>query len=173
MKKKILLPLVTFLTLNAFSQNHIRLVYEGGNANVQAAVTKANEILNSTAFYDSIRKVKKIDFSSLSGAEIAARMEKATQSISVVRKTKPIANASTKTSDRINISRSLFGEDKYGKFVLSIAVNTLIHETVHAVDYLGTGNEFTHDGNSPEGQENTAPWVIGAIAEKMLLADRL
>ena len=27
--------------------------------------------------------------------------------------------------------------------------------------------DYTHDGQSPVGQELTAPWMIGSIAEKM------
>ena len=149
------------------------LIYDGSNENVITAVKKANEILNSKYFYDEVRKVPRFDNTKLSGHEIADRMEKANQDIKIVRKIKPIANASTKTSDKIKISSSLFGKDSTGNFSLSIAVNTLIHETVHAVDFLSSGSEFTHDENSPEGQENTAPWVIGAIAEKMVEENKL
>lgn len=156
---------------SAICQSHIKLVYNGRNVNVIAAVKKANEILNSKYFYDEIRKYPKFDNSQLSGREIADRMEKANQDVKIARKIKPIANAATTTSDKIKISRSLFGKDATGNFSLSIAVNTLIHETVHAVDFLNTGNEFTHNGNKPKDQENTAPWVIGAIAETMVLND--
>lgn len=152
----------------AKTQGQVRLVYDGGNANVIAAVNKANEILNSPAFYQAIRTVSKFDYSKLTGEEVANRVEKATHTINILRKFMPIANAKTKTSDKIRISRSLFGYDTTGTFVLSIAVNTLIHETVHAVDFLNTGDEFTHDGNKEDGQGNTAPWIIGAIAEKMV-----
>jgi hypothetical protein len=149
------------------AQNHVTLFYSGDNTDVQAAVQLANEILNTPSFYDAIRRVPRFDNSTLTGAEVADRMEKASQKVTIVRKFKPIANAGTKTSNKIKISKSLFGKDSTGTFVLSIAVNTLIHETVHAVDFLDTGDAFTHDGNEEDGQENTAPWVIGAIAEKI------
>jgi hypothetical protein len=169
MKRIIIVLLLSLLAFQfAGAQNHVTLVYTGDNADVIAAVKKANEILSTKAFYDEIRKVAYFDNSKLTGREVADRMEKANQQVVIIRKFKPIANASTKTSDKIKLSRSLFGEDSTGKFLLSIAVNTLIHETVHAVDFLGTGDEFTHDGNKKDGQENTAPWVIGAIAEKMV-----
>ncbi len=165
--------LSSLLTQFSLSQTHITLVYNGSNNNVTEAVKKANEILNSKEFYDEIRKIQRFDNSKLTGQEIADRMEKANQQIKVVRKTKPIANASTTTSDKIKISRSLFGKDSTGKFDINTAINTLIHEVVHAVDFLNTGDEFTHNGNSPQGQENTAPWVIGDIAEKMMEQNKL
>ena len=173
MKKLLLLILFFALTKFSFSQSYINLVYNGNNENVTKAVQKADEILNTKYFYDEIRKIEKFDNSKLTGQEIADRMEKANQKVTVVRKIKPIANASTTTSDKIKISRSLFGKNFAGKFDINTAVNTLIHETVHAVDFLNTGNEFTHDGNSPVGQENTAPWVIGDIAEKIMTQKKL
>jgi len=172
MRPLFIILLSVFVLSQGRSQSHLTLIYTGSNNNVAGAVQKANEILNSTSFYEQIRKIAKFDHSSLTGQQVADRMQSASQQIRVVRKIKPIANASTKTSDKIKISRSLFGLDSTGKFVLSIAVNTLIHETVHAVDFLNTGSEFTHDGNRSDGQENTAPWMIGDIAERMVLENR-
>lgn len=150
------------------AQNHITLVYNGSNKGVIEAVKKANEILNDKNFYQEIRKVKQFDHSKLTGIEVANKMENAKHHVKIVRRIKPIANASTTTSNKIKVSRSLFGDDDNGKFDLAAAVNTLIHETVHAVDFLDKGDEFTHDGNEAAGQEKTAPWVIGEIAEKMV-----
>ena len=172
MRPLFIILLSVFVLSQGRSQSHLTLIYTGSNNNVAGAVQKANEILNSTSFYEQIRKIAKFDHSSLTGQQVADRIQSASQHIRVVRKIKPIANASTKTSDKIKISRSLFGLDSTGKFVLSIAVNTLIHETVHAVDFLNTGSEFTHDGNRSDGQENTAPWMIGDIAERMVLENR-
>lgn len=168
MKLLLIAILTTLFTQVSFSQSDVELVYNGRNENISEAVKKANEILNNGSFYDEIRKIQKFDNSKLTGQEIGERIEKANQQIKIVRRIKPIANASTKRSDKIKISRSKFGKDSSGKFNLSTAVNTLIHETVHAVDFLNKGNEFTHNGNKPAGQKNTAPWIIGAIAENMV-----
>lgn len=172
MKTILIIFLSFFVNQLSFSQTHITLIYTGTTHNVTEAVKVANEILNNKDFYGQIGKIQKFDNSILRGKDIADRIEKASQQIIVVRKNKPKAIASTSTSDQINISRKLFGIDSTKNFDLATAVNTLIHETVHAVDYLGTGNEFTHNGNSSKGQENTAPWMIGAIAEEILQQDR-
>jgi hypothetical protein len=43
-----------------------------------------------------------------------------------------------------------------------------LHETIHAVDWWSNEKwDYTHDGNSENGQDNTAQWIIGAIAESM------
>ena len=161
--------LFAFAFTPKYANSQVTLVYNGKNKNINEAVRMANEILNSKSFYEEIAKVPQFDNSKLTGLEISKRMKNATQEVKIVRKIKPIANASTTTSDKIKISSSLFGKDSSGNFDFATAVNTLIHETVHAVDFLTTGDEFTHNGNSADWQENTAPWIIGAIAEKMIL----
>lgn len=148
-----------------FSQNHITLVYKGKKAKIKNAVDKANEILNSYAFYEEIRKIDSFANSSLSGHYVASLMENSKQVIVVVGAFRPIANASTTSSDKIKVSIFHFSSN------LSIGVNTLIHETVHAVDFLdGEGIDFTHSDNNNDDhkQDKTAPWIIGEIAEKMV-----
>ena len=87
----------------------------------------------------------RFDFTELSPAQIADIMEQATYSIRVRSALKPIANASTNSADLITVSSIRFSSH------LPTAVNTLVHETVHAIDFLNGELEFTHDGNSPEG----------------------
>ena len=140
----------------------VKLEYKGSLYKVQAAVSKANEILTSPKFYNEIRKHSQFDFTELSPIQIADIMEQADYSIQVKSSFKPIANASTNSADLITVSNIRFSRH------LPTAVNTLVHETVHAVDFLNEKLEFTHDGNKSEGQERTAPWVIGEIAEKMV-----
>jgi len=138
------------------------LEYNGNLKRVKAAVLKANEILSSPAFYDAIRNQPLFDFAALSPSEIADIMEQAFHTIRIKTAPKPIANASTTSAAEITVSSIRFSSH------LPTAVNTLIHETVHAIDFLSGKLEFTHDSNSEEGQERTAPWVIGEIAEKMV-----
>lgn len=140
----------------------VKLVYTGRLKKIQAAVSKANEILFSPQFYDKIRQQSRFDFTELSPSQIADIMEQADYSIRVESAFKPIANASTSSAELITLSSIRFSRH------LPTAVNTLVHETVHAIDFLNGELEFTHDGNSSAGQERTAPWVIGEIAEKMV-----
>lgn len=142
----------------------IRLVYEGKRTNIINAVNKANEILNEPTFYNKIKAVKKFDQTNILPAEIADLLGTSDYDIWVVAKIMPIANAKTLTHNEIKVSKSNFSSD------LAEAVNTLIHEAVHAVDWLNGQQDFTHNDNdnSDHKQDNTAPWVIGAIAESMV-----
>lgn len=74
----------------------------------------------------------------------------------------PFSSANAKSQHEININTA-----KLRRSLASIT-NTLVHETVHVVDWL-TNNawNYTHDFNK-DGQENTAPWRIGSIVEDMV-----
>lgn len=45
---------------------------------------------------------------------------------------------------------------------------TLVHESVHCVDFHND-LDFTHDGNTPGGNEGSAPYSIQRVAAEMLL----
>lgn len=147
-----------------FSQvQHIKLKYSGNVKKVKRAVEQANKILSDTAFYEGIRRCKNFDNTMLAPHEIADLMQNASQTIQIVVLPKPIANASTSTAFKTTVSIFNFSKN------LKTAVNTLIHEVVHAVDWLNGTQEFTHvkNNNSDGSQDNTAPWVIGALAENL------
>jgi hypothetical protein len=139
----------------------VQLNYSGNKKHIFNAVAKANQILQNPAFYSEIGKFPPFHFSSLTPIEITKLMENSEWRITVRGAFKPIANASTSTHDLIKVSTINFSRD------LATGVNTLIHETVHAIDLENGTLEFTHDGNSPDGQENTAPWRIGELAERI------
>jgi hypothetical protein len=60
----------------------------------------------------------------------------------------------------INVFRS--------EWTISGIVNTIIHQTVHAVNDLYPELHFGHGDRKSEGKENTAPYKIASIAEEML-----
>lgn len=143
----------------------VQLQYSGSKRKVSRAVEKANEILAAPAFYEQIAQADPFDFTSFSPGEIADILKSAGQTIIIKSKLlMPIANASTQSSQLIEVSSLRFSKH------LPTAVNTLIHETVHAIDFIDHSLEFTHDGNESVNQENTAPWRIGKIAENMVEA---
>ena len=141
----------------------VKLLYKGNIKRIKAASEIANKILSSSEFYSRIRDIDKFDQTSLSGSDIAGLMENAGHTVTVTGALKPIANASTETSDEIKVSVFRFG------WRLKTGVNTLVHETVHAIDLLNSKTDFTHstNDNSDGRHNNTAPWVIGKIAEDM------
>ncbi len=140
-------------------ENNVRLIYLGRIKKIRGAVRKANEILADPEFYEQIRGYKKFDNTDLSPEVIAGMMEGNNHEIIIsVSFLSFFTHASTGSSGRISLSYWNFSKD------LPSAVNTLIHETVNAIDYLNSnGYEKRSTFERP-----TAPWVIGAIAEIMV-----
>ena len=174
LKKNILLYLFILIALPQKGNAVPIIVYDGDLDYVQAAVKRANEVLNNPDFYLELRKIKEFGNTSLSGSEIADLIQTATQKINI--KTywywnpfhpRSCVNANTKTSTEISINKRCFSEE------LVEAVTTLIHETVHAVDWLDGKQNFTHRTNKRQGNEDTAPYVIEEIGKKLAVSNRL
>lgn len=139
---------------------YVRLLYPGKVRKARAAVDKANEILRNPEFYDQIRGYKKFDNTDLSPEVIATIMEEQSHVINInLSYLMLTSNAHTHSSSRIHLSYWNFSND------LPSAVNTLIHETVNAVDRL---HSMLHQKPLEHKIRPTAPWVIGAIAEIMV-----
>jgi hypothetical protein len=136
----------------------VKLIYRGKLKKVITAVNKANEILGSIEFYTQIRAYKQFNNSALSPEIISRLMQESGHEIEVkINWFMP----NLKTSyDRISISAWDFSSN------LGTGVNTLIFETVKAIDNLYDILHQEVGGN--EADRHTAPWVIGAIAEVMV-----
>lgn len=141
-------------------EKHVRLVYPGTVRKAKEAVKKANEILGNPEFYDQIRGYRTFDTTDLSPEVIAGMMEDGDHRITVdlsvlILNTK----AASSSPERITLSYWNFSTH------LPSAVNTLIHETVNAMDRFRNQAKNKPLENRPQP---TAPWVIGAIAEIMV-----
>lgn len=141
----------------------VKLTYTGNNEHVARAVSKANAILADPQFYAAVEQIPQLDNTELSSEQIARTMFEASHEICIDTYWRPWgrAHAITVEVDKIYLNTAKVGS------TLGEAVNTLIHETVYAVDFLDGALAFTHFDNSPDGEANTAPWQIGALAEKM------
>ena len=141
----------------------ISLRYQGGNATIIQAVDNANKIFNNPLFYSKLDTIKHFDNSTYSGLQISSEIRKLNRVVEVTTYWNPLgwANAKTVTTVRLNTA-------KLNRNLASVT-NTVVHESTHAVDWWTNQRwDYTHDGNSPDGQDKTAPWVIGAIAESLL-----
>jgi len=138
---------------------NVNLHYSGSLTKVSSAVKKANEILGSSQFYDQIRAYKKFDNSALSPEIISRLLQDSGHQIEVsVNWFIP----TTKTKyNKISLSGWEFSSN------LPAGVNNLIYETVNSIDCL---YDILNNENNPRSSGSlTAPWVIGAIAEVMVL----
>lgn len=143
-------------------QTYTQLNYIGNNKKVKLAIAEANKILSNPDFYKQIEAVNKFDFTDYNGKQIADEIHSLNKAIIVKNYWVPFSKTKAKTLSEISINTATLNRP------VSSIVNTLIHETVHAVDWLTNNDwDYTHDGQKADGQENTAPWVIGDIAESM------
>lgn len=141
-------------------KNNVRLIYLGRVKKVSRAIRKANEILSDPEFYSLIRDYKKFG-EDLSPEVIASLMERNNHEIIVhVSYLMPIKIASTRSASRITLSYWNMSKD------LPVAVNAIIHETVNAIDHLHAA--LNKENEQMYHRRETAPWVIGAIAEIMV-----
>lgn len=135
----------------------IIVAFENGDDYWQNLVTtnaaKASAILSDPAFLAWVRSQPSFDFTELTPVEVAEKIERSGDiKIRVGFYAKRFTRAIAYEVD----GEEFFNTDKeaYG----SGGVGNIAHETMHA---LG----FSHDGNSPEGNQQTVPWAIGNYAE--------
>lgn len=138
---------------------NVTLTYKGHLTKVKTAVSKANEILAAKQFYNMIRGYKQFDQNELSPETISQLLEDSGHRITVtVNWLFPIPRPSHKT---ITISAWDFSGN------LAAGVNELIKGTVSSIDRL-----YAIQNNKPSSEystNQTAPWVIGSIAEILLV----
>ena len=143
----------------------ITIDYKGDLQKVRTAVTCANSLLHDPKFYQNIREQESFDLADISPCQIAQLIQNADMPMRVI-----MYIASPRVhgyDDPFNIDLihiNVFRSD----WTISGIVNSLIHQTVHAVNGLHRDCAFSHGYGEGEWQENTAPYRIAAIAEEML-----
>lgn len=151
----------------------MKIVYEGQYASVIEAVKYTNTLAENEEFWASITKEDAFDNTSYKPADIASLMRgKETPAVVVdwrpgwfqrlrYRKTNALVDPSSPNRIKLNTRRL--------RRSIGSIVNTLVHEFLHTVDFTEDGSghaEYTHRGQSSVGNENTAPYWIGTLAEK-------
>ncbi len=140
-------------------EKNVRLIYLGRIKKIRAAVRKANEILADPEFYDQIKGYRQFNYTDLTPDEIARQMQENNYEIIVqVSLLSFFLPAYTNSGNKIVVSYWNFSSD------LPSAVNSLIHETVNAIDFLNHHSK----GMKYYNERAAAPWIIGAIAEVMV-----
>jgi hypothetical protein len=162
MNKIILLFFTLLISSSCFAQ-HVQLHYAGSNQKITEAVAEANKILSSDEFYRKVDSIQKFDNTTYSGSQITKEMN-AIKTIEVTEYYKKHTKTTAKTETEINVNTA-----KLNRSLASIT-NTLVHETIHAVDWTTNKHwDYTHRTQYEEIPPVSAPYVIGLIAEKMVL----
>lgn len=145
-------------------------IYNGHNSKIKSTTSKANEILNSDAFYEKIKnKEGGYLYSNCAGSLIAAATKSFRTPIEVViYKSK---NPWTSANGYFTPSKPHtvhLNTRKLGRSNASI-VATKVHEFFHAVDAKEEHLSFGHKDNkhTPE-KEDCAPFYADFIAENMV-----
>lgn len=167
MHKQFYFLFLFFVTKVAVAQ-YPQLHYSGTNPQITEAVLETNKLLRNPDFYAKIDSIKGFDNTQYSGARIISEM-KAIETIEVseYHKRYTKTTAKTQTSIRMNTAKL----ERYTDPLKNLAslVNTLIHETIHAVDWTSNMKwDYTHRTQYEERPPVSAPYVIGAIAEDFL-----
>ncbi len=145
----------------------MKLIFNGTEAHIKLAVDKTNEIFQNPAFFEAIARMPKMDNTDFTSEEIAGILKNSTQQVKIetywkINPFKPwtCVNAETSSASLIRINTRCFSSD------LKTGVNTLVHESVHAIDLADGNLDFNHVDNRNDGEEdNTAPWAIGELAK--------
>ncbi len=146
----------------------MKIIYPGSIGILQDAAEAANALLANPAFYEKIKDKTSFDFSNATGAQVAASMQRCPLELTVKTYKRIFSRAlgyelpEDPTSIFINIAGN-----KLNRSLGSIAA-TFIHEAVHAADSDDAGLDYGHHGNLAAGNEGTAPYWIGDLAEQMI-----
>lgn len=142
--------------------------YDGSISILREGVAKANELLASSSFYEIISQRSNFYYTTATGAQVADSMKNSNLQLNV------------KTFKRY-LTRELGYEDPHDPTSIHINIagrklnrslgsitGTFIHEAVHAADSDDENLDYTHDGNSARGNEDTAPYWIGNLAVQLI-----
>lgn len=155
---KVIFSILLFLCKCSFGQ-YVQLRYDGVNHEIRKAVAKANEILVSREFDDSLKAISSFDNTAFTGLQISEKMKE----LCVLRVTeyyKKCTMTTAKTMVEIKINTAKLNGD------LPSVTNTLVHETINGIDWLNQKWDFTHWTHKVENLPISAPYVIGQLAER-------
>ena len=147
------------------------LQYTKKNKKIKLAVAEANRILRDSTFYSQIDTIKSFECSILTGQQIVNEIRNCNDTIEIFNRwylfdsyyafVKPWAPKSI----YINRTQTL----KHGIFEY---VSTLIHETIHVVDFRTNGKQDYGHACDYKSFLNCAPYLIGHIAKIKLIKQK-
>ena len=139
-----------------------------GNFNtVKEAAMMANDVLRDEEFYKQIALHPFFDRCNTTPATIARLMRESafTMTVDLYYALSPVKNIDgyDDPENPFVIHMNVWKIDRSPESMC----NTIIHACVHAVNAYFEEYEFGHGDHSLNGKENTAPYWIGALAQRM------
>jgi hypothetical protein len=140
--------------------------------NLDLAITVANQFLKGErGFFDEVRQIPAFDYSKhvatgkpVSGKEVVEELSrKVDVTVQTYKPWNPWTRALAKTLPGTVIYLNARTLDRS----VPSLVATLIHESVHIADNAQKALSFGHGNNYAAGKENSAPYKLDAIAERI------
>jgi hypothetical protein len=150
----------------------MKVIFNDNHAKVKEATEMANSVLLNSEFYQKIRAKEKFDLSTTTPQIIADLVQQSNLEFKVdlfyPSGWKAIKYRKTFAYTDHQFPNTLFlNLKKLRRSPESIAA-TIIHESIHALDHESVDYTFGHGNNSSKGKEDTAPYWIGNLANKIL-----
>jgi hypothetical protein len=149
----------------------IRIKYNGHDKHLQLAVGTVNSLLTDFEFYTHIANRSQFDMANIPSEQLATLIRKTNLEMRVefYYSILPFSNAIT--YDDIDSPGTIWLNKWNIDRPIDFLCNALMHQCVHAANSLHPEYYFGHGDNDPYGKENTAPYWIAALAQRMFLRD--
>lgn len=146
----------------------MKVIYTGTNEKIIECVSASNVILGNEDLYRRIALHPQFDFTDERPADIAQwfRASEVSITVKLYKSRNPFSSATAYVSPQYP-DTVFINSRKLDRSTADI-VNTIIHECVHALDESLTGHRFGHGDNDSAGKGNSAPYWIGALAERII-----
>ena len=158
----------------------MKATFAGDDPGLTEAVKYVNEILNpDESFWRQIREKAKFDYATIPSTEVERRV-RLIDSIMKVKLWKPSWWLAWKYTKTVAVTDSAYPRTLlyHSKFIgndVGSKVNTIVHEFIHNVDVFDDGDkteQMGHGDNDPTGKEDSAPYWIGGLAERLFLESK-
>lgn len=149
----------------------IRISYSGSNDIIGAAIQHVNKLFTHIPFLDAIYNLKKFDMATISPRQVTDLLCNTDLQLTVDTYW-PMRFSSTADAcdDSLNPSAIHLNRLNLNRPVHSIC-NTLMHQSIHALNACYPSYYFGHGNNNNDGKENTAPFRIAALAQQIIAKD--
>ncbi len=149
----------------------ISISYSGGNDVIGTAIVQVNKLFTHIPFLDAIYNLKKFDMATISPKQVTDLLCNTDLRLTVDTYW-PMRFSSTADAcdDNLNPSAIHLNRLNLNRPVHSIC-NTLMHQSIHALNACYPSYYFGHGSNNHDGKEHTAPFRIAALAQQIVAKD--
>lgn len=149
----------------------IMIEYNGGHKAIKAATTYVNNLFVYTPFLEAIYCNTHFDMADVSPKKIVKMIEHTNLKLTLDLYLPALLSNKAYAYDDPN-KQSIIHMNKIAlnRPIHSIC-NTMVHQCVHALNAHHPSTYFGHGSNTAEGKDNTAPFWIAGLAQRIVAAD--